>query len=82
MSSPRNSHVADIMRRTRAQYYFTIGKLKRSNDLLRKQSMDRTISEKNSRNHGVRLTKLDETILQYQIVLIMYVEVRKYLTCF
>ena len=46
MSSPRNSHVADIMRRIRAQYYFTTGKLKRSNDLLRKQSMDRTISEK------------------------------------
>ena len=50
MNSPRDSHVADIMRRTRAQYHYTIRKLKRSNDLLRKKSMARAISEKNSRN--------------------------------
>ena len=50
MNSPRDGHVADIMRRTRAQYHYTIRKLKRSNDLLRKKSMARAISEKNSRN--------------------------------
>ena len=50
INSPRDGHVADIMRRTRAQYYYTIRKLKRSNDLLRKKSMTRAISEKDSRN--------------------------------
>ena len=47
MNSPRDSHVADILRRTRVQYHYTIRKLKRSNDLLRKKSMTRAISEKN-----------------------------------
>ena len=50
MNSARDGHVADIMRRTRAQYHYTIRKLKRSNDLLRKKSMARAISGKNSRN--------------------------------
>ena len=35
MNSPRDGHVADIMCRTRAQYHYTIRKLKWSNDLLR-----------------------------------------------
>ena len=34
MNTPRDGHVADIMRRTRAQYHYTIRKTKRSNDLL------------------------------------------------
>ena len=50
MNSPRDGHVADIMRRTRAQYHYTIRKLKQSNDLLRKKSMARAISDKNSQN--------------------------------
>ena len=50
MNSARDGHVADTMRRTSAQCHNTIRKLKRSNDLLRKKSMARAISEKNSRN--------------------------------
>ena len=48
MNYPRDGHVADIMRRTRAQYHYTIRKLKRSSDLLRKKSVAQAISEKNS----------------------------------
>ena len=82
MNSPRDGHVADIMRRTRAQYHYTIRKLKRSNDLLRIKSMARAISEKNSRNLWCEAYKIRRTIQQFQTVLIMYLEVKKYLTCF
>ena len=58
MNYPRDDHVADIMHRTRAQYHYTIRKLKRSNDLLRKKSMARAISEKNSRNLWCKTYKI------------------------
>ena len=50
MNSPRDGHVADIMRRTRAHYHYTNRNIKRSDGLLRKKSMARAVSEKNSRN--------------------------------
>ena len=36
MNSPKDGYVADIMRRTRALYHYTIRKLKNNAELLRK----------------------------------------------
>ena len=65
MNSPKDGHVADIMRRTRAQYHYTIRKLKRSSDLLRNKSVARAISKKNSQNlwcEAYKITRNNSTV--------------------
>ena len=46
------------MRRTRAQYYYAIRRLKSNNELLRKSAMARAISDKKSRNLWSEVNKV------------------------
>ena len=58
MNCPRDGNVADIMRRTRAQYQNAIRRLKSNNELLRKSAMARVISYKKSRNLWSEVNKV------------------------
>ena len=69
MNAPRDGYVADIMRRTRALYHYTIRKLKNNAELLRKSAMARAINDSNC---GQKYIKLEIKILLLVIVSMMY----------
>ena len=58
MNSPRDGYVADIMRRTRTLYHYTIRKLKCNAELLRKSAMARPINDNNSRQLWTKVYKI------------------------
>ena len=58
MCSPRDGIVADIMRRTRSQYHYTVRELKNNINRKRKQSMASAISENNSRQLWSEVRKI------------------------
>ena len=72
MNSPMDGYVADIIRRTRALYHYTIRKLKNNAELLRKSAMARAINDNNSRQLWTEVYKLEIKILLLVIVLMMY----------
>ena len=57
-NSPRDGIIADIMRRTRAKYHYSVRKLKNNNDIARKNAMAKSIAENNSRNLWTEIRKI------------------------
>ena len=61
MKSPRDGVVAEIMRRTRAQYHYAIRKLKRNAIALRRNAMAESIINNNSRDLWSEIRKVRNT---------------------
>ena len=55
---PRLRHVADIMRRTRAKYHYTVRYTKRRENYLRKRKMAESVSTNNQRDLWLETKKL------------------------
>ena len=56
--SPHHSHVADIMRRTRAKYHYVIRRNKNDNQLLKNRAMARAIAQRKSRELWTGVSKI------------------------
>ena len=56
--SPRHVHVADIMRRTRAEYHYVIRCIKNDNQLLKNGAMARGIAQRKSRELWTEVNKI------------------------
>ena len=61
LNSPRDGIVAGIMRRTRAKYHYSVRKLKRENNLLKRKAMANAIIENNSRQLWTEVRKIRHT---------------------
>ena len=56
--SLRHSHVADIMRRTRAKYHYVIRRIKNNNQLLKNRAMTRAIAQHKSKELWTEVKKI------------------------
>lgn len=59
---PKQGHVADIMRRTRAKYHYAVRNVKSKNKQYKKQAMARAISENNSRDLWTEVRKIKRNV--------------------
>ena len=71
MNSPRSGIVADIMRRTRANYHYAIGRLKKQSDQLSKNAMAQSIANNNYRDLWKETSKSEIVNLRLRHVLII-----------